>query len=617
MNLIKAEDWFPADGLELEDNAFEAVKSCYNSLVVAGPGAGKTELLAQRACFLLQTNTCKYPYKILAISFKRDAAFNLKERVKARCGEEQSKRFDSFTFDAFAKQLLDRFKSALPKPFKIEGEYEVLFEEKVIVSIYENVDRAFVFARQKGDILRIHNSSLIYSLNPKEEIIRNEVWRRLLKGETPSLTFKMIMRLAELILYKNPRITQYLQTTYKYIFLDEYQDTTFLQYDFLKSCFSGCNPVYTAVGDEKQRIMVWAGANPEIFEVFKREQGARYLPLLKNYRSAPRLVALQNHLVQHLLKNEYEEVTYSGNWNEADGQSFVWAYKDYEAEAQHLLLKVRHWIEVEGVNSRDISILVKQDLKRYAGPLIKYFNENGIRIRDESLLQELLSDEVSEFVINFIYLIYDDKSREAKMSVIKFLRNIYAEIDEKQFLRLDAELGKVIRRLKKEFSAPRSKHEIGALIQEAITFANPPRVRGYYLNYRKAGELEARLLQVQSYLISYFKDGAKNIIEALDLLVGKSSIPVMTIHKSKGLEYHTVIFIGLEDDAFWTFDKQPDEDKCAFFVALSRAKERVVFTLSKVRDSKFQKDEKQKFKKTKVFFEELQKSGVVEMRAIN
>jgi DNA helicase II / ATP-dependent DNA helicase PcrA len=51
----------------------------------------------------------------------------------------------------------------------------------------------------------------------------------------------------------------------------------------------------------------------------------------------------------------------------------------------------------------------------------------------------------------------------------------------------------------------------------------------------------------------------------------------MTIHKSKGLEYHTIIFIGLEDGAFWTFQRQPDEDKCAFFVALSRAKERVIF----------------------------------------
>ncbi len=57
----------------------------------------------------------------------------------------------------------------------------------------------------------------------------------------------------------------------------------------------------------------------------------------------------------------------------------------------------------------------------------------------------------------------------------------------------------------------------------------------------------------------------------------------MTIHKSKGLEYNTIIFIGLEDGAFWSFRKQPEEDTCAFFVAFSRAKARVVFTFCESR----------------------------------
>jgi ATP-dependent DNA helicase UvrD/PcrA len=66
------------------------------------------------------------------------------------------------------------------------------------------------------------------------------------------------------------------------------------------------------------------------------------------------------------------------------------------------------------------------------------------------------------------------------------------------------------------------------------------------------------------------------------------SIPVMTIHKSKGLEYHTVIFLGLEDSAFWSFRAQSHEDKCAFFVAFSRAKRRVFFTFCKQRSARQQ-----------------------------
>jgi len=106
---IAPDDWIPVDVKKLEDAAIDVVKSSANVGVVAGPGAGKTELLAQRASFLLQTNLCPDPKKILAISFKKDAAENLAERVEKRCGKELASRFDSKTFDAFSKVLVDLF----------------------------------------------------------------------------------------------------------------------------------------------------------------------------------------------------------------------------------------------------------------------------------------------------------------------------------------------------------------------------------------------------------------------------------------------------------------------------------------------------------------------------
>jgi len=67
--------------------------------------------------------------------------------------------------------------------------------------------------------------------------------------------------------------------------------------------------------------------------------------------------------------------------------------------------------------------------------------------------------------------------------------------------------------------------------------------------------------------------------DALDELEGTNAVPIMTIHKSKGLEYHTVVFVGFEDSAFWNFHKKPTEETWSFFVAFSRAKIRVIFTL--------------------------------------
>ena len=103
--MIAVDAWEPADGLTLEPNALRAAKEQTRSLALtAGPGAGKTEMLAQRADFLLRTGTCRYPKRILAISFKVDASKNLKERVQRRCGGDLASRFDSYTFHTLAKR---------------------------------------------------------------------------------------------------------------------------------------------------------------------------------------------------------------------------------------------------------------------------------------------------------------------------------------------------------------------------------------------------------------------------------------------------------------------------------------------------------------------------------
>jgi superfamily I DNA/RNA helicase len=97
--------------------------------VTAGPGAGKTEFLAQRATYLLQTGACPAPFRILAISFKRDAAENLADRVRKRCPPDQASRFDSMTFDSFTKGLVDRFHNAIPAEWRPTRPYDVVFHK--------------------------------------------------------------------------------------------------------------------------------------------------------------------------------------------------------------------------------------------------------------------------------------------------------------------------------------------------------------------------------------------------------------------------------------------------------------------------------------------------------
>jgi len=123
--LVKPEEWQPQGIDDLEPEAWHALREIRRSVcVTAGPGAGKTEFLAQKAAYLLQTGLCPWPRRILAISFKRDAARNLAERVRQRCSPEQARRFDSMTFDAFTKGMFDRFRMALPHCWRPTADYQ-------------------------------------------------------------------------------------------------------------------------------------------------------------------------------------------------------------------------------------------------------------------------------------------------------------------------------------------------------------------------------------------------------------------------------------------------------------------------------------------------------------
>jgi DNA helicase II / ATP-dependent DNA helicase PcrA len=611
MKKIKPEIWQPADGMKLEPNALDIARGSENNLVVAGPGAGKTELLAQKACYLLQTNTCRFPYKILAISFKRDAAYNLKERVTLRCGDELSRRFESLTFDSFAKQILDRFKHSLPKEYKISNDYEVILQDQTILEYYmfENVN--YTNTTSQGTILALHSSKLPHVGNTLGEKIKKRIWAEMLTASPSKVSFKMIMRLAEYIIGTNSRIKQYLQQTYQYVFLDEFQDTTEIQYDFFKSCFLGSESFFTAVGDDKQRIMLWAGAQHTIFDDFIADTEADRVPLLMNFRCAPRLVTLLNHLTEHLL-GKTEFAIPSPKWQPEQGECSVWLFENPEDEMRTLFQEVRDWVTTNGLNPREICILVKQQLSRYAGSLIDYFNKNGIKARDENRLQDLITQDIAVFIINTLYVLFDRENRTARQTAFAFLSNLHTEFEDHQLLRLEVVLSKFIKRVRKDhLESALTEASIKAIIGEIIALADKNRIKASFPNYRNSAVLDSYINGVQDELINNYK-ASGDFVSALDMLMGKDTIPVMTIHKSKGLEYNTVMFIGLEDGAFWSFQRQQDEDKCAFFVALSRAKEKVIFTFSKQREGRFGV-QAQTFKNIKVLFEELQKSGIAKI----
>ncbi len=611
MKAVNIDEWQPADGYTLEDKALEVAKSTSNCLVVAGPGAGKTELLAQRADCLLKTNLCTFPRRILAISFKKDAAYNLRERVQLRCGDPLSRRFESLTFDSFAKQLLDRFKRALPENWAILDDYEISYVEKNIVDHYKSISADLVNTTPTNELLDYHYAiDFASDATTNNEKIRQRVWLDILNGNPVRLTFKAIMVLAIQVLKSNPTLRTYLQQTYQFVFLDEFQDTTDLQYSLFKTCFIPSSCTFTAVGDDKQMIMRWAGANDKIFQNFMADTKAGSTPLTMNFRSAPELVDLQNYLIKHLLgKSDFSKA--SPKWDKGKGEAFLWFYDKPEDETADLLKQINAQIK-EGIPPREICILVKQQLAKYATALIDTLNSNGIKARDESRFQDLLSSETGLFLLNTMQVCFDKRSLYLKTDCVHFISNIKTDVQDSQLLRTEVDFADFVSRIQDKYKKIKSDAELSDIVDEMVGFAGRDRIISSVPTIANQAELDELIKSLKLALKEYF--GITNdVVQTLDGIVGIDTIPVMTIHKSKGLEYHTIIFIGLEDSAFWSFDKQPDEDKSAFFVALSRAKLKVVFTFSAIRPNNYGKNEAQQLDRVQVFMKALQDSKLVEV----
>jgi superfamily I DNA/RNA helicase len=257
MTLVPPESWRPQGVNDLEPRAWEALRENVRSVcVTAGAGAGKTEFLAQKATYLLQTGICPAPKRILAISFKRDAARNLAERVEMRCPPEQARRFDSVTFDAFTKGFVDRFRATIPAPFSPPPNYRIDFPTR------QQLQHFLTSHGFHGENTTTLEQSVARTRLPLGDGARNALrayWHaQYTEMDDVFLSFPMINRLVDWLLRENPDIRTALQATYPFVFLDEFQDTTYAQFELLHAAFGGSGAIFTAVGDNKQRIMGWA-----------------------------------------------------------------------------------------------------------------------------------------------------------------------------------------------------------------------------------------------------------------------------------------------------------------------------------------------------------------------
>lgn len=618
--LIKAEDWTPVGIAGLEDAAMEAVRASGNTLVTAGPGAGKTELLGQRGVFLLQTGVCPYPRRILAISYKRDAARNLRERFRLRCSKEQANRLDSLTFDAFAKSILDRFWRALPAPWQMAKPYHV--------ALYTTSREFADFQRSAADSLNNDKTpagwAAVYS---GIKLSRNEVMalnldafnlaiqelslqplhipnaaaflqlayiRRSFESRSIALTFPMIGRLAQAIVESNPQIRAAILATYSHVFLDEFQDATGVQYGLLKSVFGDSPSVITAVGDDKQKIMGWAGAHKNSFGVFTADflkdgaaAGERHITLSLNYRSNARIVEILNTLKKRLAPQEpdFRAVRPAPDLPEEKICSVI-VSPDSDTESEALATFIADLVK-SGVAPRSIGLLVRQKAADAEGRLRPFFEKRGLALRNEDRLvdgasiQDLMTEPYAQIVTDMFDLLLRQRGGAVWVKVADQLSDMAGLSAEEDAEKVSQIIEKLDQFHKSNAVAdpdkPAPADKIQKMLQRIEDFFGIEQLKASAPQYQQ-GDFFGR---VRKSTCTFLQECSANAswLETIARYRGEGQIPLLTITKSKGLEYDVVILLGLDDEQWWSFPKNPDEGHATFFVAASRARERLFMTL--------------------------------------
>ncbi|MGW8779806.1 UvrD-helicase domain-containing protein [Streptomyces sp. NPDC055796] len=526
--MIHPDQWHPVGGLVLETNAMSAVTMADENVVVAaGPGAGKTELLAQRADFLLRTGQCPYPRRILAVSFKVDAARNLRERVRRRSGSRLASRFDSFTFHAFAKRLIDNYRPALTG----------------------------------------YNA-----LNPDYRIDPNN-W---IQGE--QITFQELVPLALEIIETNAYARGGIRQTYSHVFLDEVQDCTRQQYRLIKAAFGGTTAVLTAVGDTKQRIMAWAGALDGVMHTFATDFSAHSLPLYQNFRSAPRLRRMQNRMIARM---DPAAVSPDTDLTGDDGVIEVLDFHTEHDEAQVLADLIDGWLR-DGTPPSEIAILVRQQPHLVAAALGSALADRGIAFRNEQDSQDLTAEPAAALVLSFIRVIADDRQPEAYTELMRTAARPSSPEDEAT--RHDGRLKRVVGNARAIVRGPEFRSEDPAawrtLVHEFLDLVSRPVLTAMSTGYQQG----TRLDDVIEHALDAFSreltlDG--DPVQALRRLSEADAVRFLTIHKCKGLEFEKIVVLGVEEELFWG---TPTAAISEFFVAVSRAKNYLVLTHAKHRD---------------------------------
>lgn len=594
----------------LNETQLEAVKITDGPLLIlAGPGSGKTRVITYKIAYLLEQGKAK-PWEVLAITFTNKAAKEMKERLHNLI-EEDIKGMQISTFHSFGLRVIKEYYDffGLDRTFTIIDESDSISLIKKIIKELNFDEKKYIPRAIKNKISGAKNELLnpegfkVFARTPYDEDVV-KIYRKYeekLKRNS-SVDFDDLLMLPIELFRKDKEALEHYQNRYKYVFIDEYQDTNEAQY-LLSKMISDKYKNICVVGDESQSIYSWRGANYKNILNFEKDyKNAKVILLEQNYRSTKTILEAANSVIKnnkekkdkHLwtLNGKGSKIKYLRCYDEKDEiLNIINTIKKFKSEG----IPYKEMVVLYRTNAQSQSIergFIENTIPYKVVGSYAYFNRKEIKdlvayLRlinnekdDVSLIRAMNAPKrgIGAKTIEKLELnanennvsIFDSITSGKELAFKNLILDIKEKMKDKSFVDL-VELVLDESGLKDEYKEKTIENE--SRLENLEEFKSIAR---NFEDYNPGATLEEFLIEIS--LISDVKE-ASDCDEVVTL---------MTMHAVKGLEFDVVFITGLEEGLFphsnSMFDESElEEERRLFYVAITRAKKVLYLTNARSR----------------------------------
>lgn len=592
-------------------------------LIMAGAGSGKTRVVTHKIAYLIDEIGVN-PGEILAITFTNKAANEMKVRVKNLIDVDVDLMWMG-TFHSICVRILrrdigligyDRSFSIYDRDDQITLIKECMKELNLSKDMYKD---SYLLSRISEFKNTLVSPDEFINLNYSDFRERNigecyALYEKKLKFYN-ALDFDDLLIKAVQLLKESSRVLKYYQNRFKYIFVDEYQDTNKIQYQLVK-LLSQVNNNICVVGDSDQAIYSWRHADiTNILDFEKDFPGAKVILLEQNYRSTNTILNVANEVI----KNNHGRKPKNLWTDKGEGNPVTHLDFDYSEQESHYIAKKIHQLLYKGYRLKDIAILYRTNVQSrpfeevFMAEELPYKVVGGIKFYDRREVKDIIA--YLKFIQNpndniALKRIINSPKRGVGNATIEKIEeyanskeeSIYSAIlDMESISTLNSRAKNSIGPFVETMNILMAKKELMGLrefIEEVMNLS------GYIEDLAKENTIEAktRIENIKDFLSVALEFEKKNLDATLEDFLASVSllsdvdkteesdnvISMMTVHAAKGLEFPIVFLVGLEEGLFpisraMESEDELEEERRLCYVAITRAEEHLYVSNAKVR----------------------------------